>query len=118
LNLVTWEQRVLAGDPKFEASQDLPDFPYARFAESLGLAGVRVNRPDQVGPAWDELLAANRPGLFEAYLDPNVAPIPPHISMEQAKNFLSSIFKGDAEALGFVKRVAKDVAAGYIPAKK
>jgi pyruvate dehydrogenase (quinone) len=118
LNLVTWEQRVLAGDPKFEASQDLPDFPYARFAESLGLAGVRVNRPDQVGPAWDELLAANRPGLFEAYVDPNVAPIPPHISMEQAKNFLSSIFKGDAEALGFVKRVAKDVAAGYIPAKK
>jgi len=118
LNLVTWEQRALAGDPKFAASQDLPDFPYARFAESLGLAGIRVNRPDQVGPAWDEILSANRPGLLEAYVDPNVAPIPPHISMEQAKNFLSSILKGDAEALGFVKQIAKDVAAGYIPAKK
>ena len=118
LNLVTWEQRVLAGDPKFAASQDLPDFPYARFAESLGLAGVRVNRPDQIAPAWDEILSANRPGLFEAYVDPNVAPLPPHISMEQAKNFLSSIFKGDAEALGFVKQIAKDVAAGYMAAKK
>jgi len=118
LNLVTWEQRVLAGDPKFAASQDLPDFPYARFAESLGLAGVRVNRPDQIGPAWDEILSANRPGLFEAYVDPNVAPLPPHISMEQAKNFLSSIIKGDAEALGFVKQIAKDVAAGYMAAKK
>lgn len=30
LNQVTWEQRVMEGDPKFEASQDLPDFPFAR----------------------------------------------------------------------------------------
>jgi pyruvate dehydrogenase (quinone) len=118
LNLVTWEQRVLAGDPKFSASQNLPDFPYARFAETLGFVGIRVDRPDQIGSAWDEILSADRPGVFEAYVDPNVAPLPPHISLEQAKNFLASILRGDAQALGFVKQVAKDVAAGYIAAKK
>jgi pyruvate dehydrogenase (quinone) len=117
LNLVTWEQRVLAGDPKFSASQDLPDFPYARFAESLGFLGVRVNRPDQIAPAWDEVLSANRPALFEAYVDPNVAPLPPHISLEQSKNFLASLLKGDAQALGFMKQVAKDVVAGYMPSR-
>ena len=37
LNQVTWEQRAMEGDPKFDASQDLPDFDYA---------GVRrVGRP-------------------------------------------------------------------------
>ena len=50
LNQVTWEQRAMSGDPKFEGSQDLPDFPYARYAELLGLKGIRVDTPDQVGP--------------------------------------------------------------------
>ena len=113
LNLVTWEQRAMSGDPKFADSQDLPDFPYARFAESLGLAGVRVDRPDQIASAWDTVFNAQRPALLEAYVDANVAPIPPHLSLEQTKNFLSSILKGDAQALGFVKQVAKDVVAGY-----
>ena len=58
LNQVTWEQRVMEGDPKFEGSQDLPDFPYARYAELLGFKGIRVDSPGDVGPAWDEALAA------------------------------------------------------------
>ena len=61
LNQVTWEQRAMEGDPKFDGSQDLPDFPYARYAELLGLKGIRVDKPEQVGPAWDEALAADRP---------------------------------------------------------
>src|SRR3954451_4146612 len=54
LNQVTWEQRVLAGDPKLEASQRIPDFPYADYARSLGLLGITVDDPDQVADAWDE----------------------------------------------------------------
>ena|SRR5713226_10002581 len=80
LNLVTWEQRVLAGDPKFEDSQELPDISYASFAESLGLVGVTVDRPEDVGSAWDRVLTAGRPALLEAVVDPNVPPLPPHIS--------------------------------------
>jgi pyruvate dehydrogenase (quinone) len=84
LNQVTWEQRVLAGDPKLEASQVLPDFPYARYAELLGLGGIRVDDPERVADAWDEALAADRPVLLEAVTDPEVPPLPPHIRFEQA----------------------------------
>jgi pyruvate dehydrogenase (quinone) len=65
LSYVTWEQRVIDGDPKLGPSQDIPDFPYARFAELLGLTGIRVEWPDAVGPAWDEALAADRPVVLE-----------------------------------------------------
>jgi pyruvate dehydrogenase (quinone) len=118
LNQVTWEQRALAGDPKFEASQSLPDFPYARYAESLGLLGVRVDRPDDIGTAWDRVLHADRPAVLEAVTDPNVPPLPPHISLEQAKAFLSSVYKGDADALGFVKQTIKDAVESYLPHKQ
>jgi pyruvate dehydrogenase (quinone) len=91
LNMVTWEQRVLAGDPKFEAAQNVPDFPCARYAESIGLKGIRVDRPERVGPAWDEALAADRPCVIEFITDPEVPPLPPHISPEQARNFIKSL---------------------------
>src|SRR5512140_969955 len=96
LNQVTWEQRAMAGDPRFAGSQSIPDFPYARYAEELGLLGLRVDRPDQIGPAWDRALSADRPAIVEAITDPNVPPLPPHITIEQARMFASSIWKGDA----------------------
>jgi pyruvate dehydrogenase (quinone) len=95
LNMVTWEQRALEGDPKFEASQDIPDFPYARFAELVGLKGVRVESPGEIGAAWDDVLAADRPAVLEAVTDPEVPPLPPHISFEQARNFMLAIARGD-----------------------
>jgi pyruvate dehydrogenase (quinone) len=95
LNMVTWEQRALEGDPKFEASQDIPDFPYARFAELIGLKGVRVESPDEIGSAWDEVLAADRPAVLEAVTDPEVPPLPPHISFEQTRNFMLAVARGD-----------------------
>jgi len=95
LNQVTWEQRVLSGDPKLDASQVLPDFPYARYAELLGLKGIRVDSPDQVAAAWDEALAADRPVLFEAVTDPEVPPLPPHIRFDQAKEMAHALAQGD-----------------------
>jgi pyruvate dehydrogenase (quinone) len=118
LNQVTWEQRAMSGDPKFAASQDVPDFPYARYAESLGLLGVRVDRPEDIGAAWDQVLGADRPAVLEAVTDPNVPPLPPHITWEQARAFASSVFKGDAEALGFVTQTVKDAAESYLPNKR
>jgi pyruvate dehydrogenase (quinone) len=95
LNQVTWEQRVLAGDPKLEASQRIPDFPYADYARSLGLHGIKVEDPDRVGDAWDEALNAGRPVLYEAVTDPEVPPLPPHIKLEQATALAKSLLKGD-----------------------
>lgn len=117
LNQVTWEQRAMAGDPRFEGSQAIPDFPYARYADDLGLLGIRVNTPDQIGSAWEQALSADRPVVFEAITDPNVPPLPPHITLEQARHFASSIWSGDAEALGFIKQTVKDAAESLLPHK-
>ena len=118
LNQVTWEQRAMAGDPRLDASQSVPDFPYAAYAESLGLRGIRVDRPEDVGGAWDAALSADRPVVLEAVTDPNVPPLPPHITFEQAKAFMSSVLAGDAEALGFIKQTVKDAAESYLPHRK
>jgi pyruvate dehydrogenase (quinone) len=118
LNMVTWEERALAGDPKFEATQNLPDFPYADYAKSLGLDGVRISDPNALGAAWDRALAADRPFVFEAMTDPDVPPLPPHISLEQAKNYTSAVLKRDVDALGFLKETVKQVTARYLPTRR
>ena len=99
LNQVTWEQRVLAGDPKLEASQVIPDFPFARYAEMLGFKGIRVDSPDQVADAWDEALEADRPVVYEAITDPEVPPLPPHIRFEQAASLAQAVAKGEPHTL-------------------
>jgi len=98
LNQVTWEQRALEGDPKFPGTQQIPDFPYARYAELLGLKGLRVDDPDDVGDAWEEVLAADRPAVLEAVTDPEIPPLPPHITFEQAKHFTQAIVHGDPDS--------------------
>jgi pyruvate dehydrogenase (quinone) len=95
LNQVTWEQRVLAGDPKVEVSQVLPDFPYAQYAESLGMRGIRVTEGDQLEGAWKEALSSDRPVLLEAVTDPEYPPLPPHIRFDQAKSMMMALAKGD-----------------------
>jgi pyruvate dehydrogenase (quinone) len=104
LNQVTWEQRVMNGDPKLDASQTLPDFDYAGYARLLGLHGTRVERPDDVGAAWDEALAAGRPALIEFVTDPEVPPLPPHVSFEQVKELAHAIREGDAGAPRFMRQ--------------
>jgi pyruvate dehydrogenase (quinone) len=99
LNQVTWEQRVLAGDPKLEASQNLPDFPFARYAEMLGFKGIRADNPDDVAPAWEEALGTDRPVVYEAITDPEVPPLPPHIRFEQATSLAQAMAKGEPHTL-------------------
>jgi pyruvate dehydrogenase (quinone) len=118
LNQVTWEQRAMAGDPRFDASQSVPDFPYAEYAQSLDLIGIRVDTPEAIGPAWDRAFASDRPVVVEAVTDPNVPPLPPHITWEQARDFASSIYARDAQSLGFIKQTLKDAADTYLPHKK
>ena len=107
LNQVTWEQRVLAGDPKLDASQVVPNFPYARYAELLGFEGIRVDAPEDVVPAWERALAAERPVVFEAIVDPEVPPLPPHITLEQAKNLATALAKGDPNSARILRQSLK-----------
>lgn len=117
LNQVTWEQRVLEGDPKFDASQDIPDVPYARFAELIGLRGIRVETPDEIGPAWDEALAADRPCVLDFVTDPEVPPLPPHITFEQAKKFALAVAKGDSGRRAMIVQSLKGKLEEFLPGR-
>ncbi|MEJ2858119.1 MULTISPECIES: thiamine pyrophosphate-requiring protein [unclassified Saccharothrix] len=104
LNQVTWELRAMGGAPKFEESQVLPDVDYAAFARSVGLVGVNVDSPDDLGAAWDQVLSADRPAVLDVRCDPNVPPIPPHASFDQVKNTAEALLKGDPDAWSVVTK--------------
>ena len=115
LNEVTWEQRVMEGDPKFPASQDIPDVPYHRFAELIGLKGIFVDNPDQLSGAWDEALNADRPVVLEVKTDPDVPPLPPHVTLQQARNFATALAYGDPDASGVLRGTARQVLSALFP---
>ncbi len=118
LNQVTWEQRVMEGDPKFEASQDIPNVPYHRFGELIGLKGIYVDNPDRMGAAWDEALASDRPVVLEVKTDPEVPPLPPHITLKDAKNFTSTLLKGDPDEGGMITGAARQFLSSVLPGDK
>src|SRR3954452_18130944 len=115
LNQVTWEQRVINGDPKFEASQRIPNVSYSRFAELIGLSGIYVDSPQLLGSAWDQALASQMPVVLEVKTDPEVPPLPPHITLQQAKNFSLALMKGDPNESGVIKGAARQVLAKILP---
>ncbi|HEY2515602.1 MAG TPA: thiamine pyrophosphate-requiring protein, partial [Polyangiaceae bacterium] len=102
LNQVTWEMRAMAGDTRYAASQELPDFPYAQYAELLGLRGIRVTAPGEIDTAWDAALAADRPVVIDAWTDPDVPTLPPHITLDEAKSFALAMLGGDPDAGGVI----------------
>lgn len=115
LNQVTWEQRVLVGDPKFETSQNIPDFPYAEYGRLLGFESIKLEKPEDIAEGLDRALQAQRPVVIEAMVDPSVPPLPPHIKISQAKAFASSVIKGDENAWDMIKQTYKDAVESYLP---
>jgi pyruvate dehydrogenase (quinone) len=99
----------MMGDIRFVASQELPDFPYAGFAESIGLRGIRVEKADQLADAWDRALSSDRPVVVEALTDPDTPTLPPHITLQQAKNFTETILRGDPSEGGILKQTLKSL---------
>ena len=114
LNQVTWEQRVMNGDPKYASSQKLPEFRYAAYAESLGLKGIRLDKPENVLSAWTEALTADRPVVIEARTDPEVPPLPPHITLTQARHFMGSL-AGDPARGHMLRQSIKDMVESLVP---
>jgi pyruvate dehydrogenase (quinone) len=106
----------MTGDPKFKPSQDVPDFAFARYADLLGLKGIRVDKPEQIGPAWDEALAADRPVVIEAVTDPEVPTLPPHITFKEAMHFAESLVH-DSARKGMIRGAMKDMIESFIPHK-
>jgi pyruvate dehydrogenase (quinone) len=117
LNQVTWEQRIINGDPKFEASQTIPNVSYSRFAEMIGLRGIYVDDPEMLRSAWQQALASDVPVVLEVKTDPEVPPLPPHITLQQAKNFTIALAKGDPDEAGVIRGAARQVLEKILPGK-
>jgi pyruvate dehydrogenase (quinone) len=115
LSYVTWEQRAMVGDIRYEASQELPDVQYARWAELLGLDGVRVERADEMAGACAKALQAERPFVLEALVDTNVPPLPPHITAEQAAAMTRALLKGDPDRAAIIRQTLRDLVEDYVP---
>ncbi len=118
LNQVTWELRSMGGSPQFLPSQRLPDFPYASYARSLGLHGVLAEKPEEVGPAWDEALASDRPCVVEFTTDPAVPPIPPHATWDQIEKTAESVMRGDSDRWDMIKEGVRAKVQEVLPGTK
>ncbi|MBV9871148.1 MAG: thiamine pyrophosphate-requiring protein [Frankiaceae bacterium] len=115
LNQVTWEMRAMAGAPQFLPSQELPDFPYAEFARSIGLEGLRIDDPEAIGSAWTSALGASKPAVLEFITDPAVPPIPPHATWDQIENMISAVVRGDSDRWNLIKEGVKLKAQEFLP---
>jgi len=115
LNQVTWEMRAMEGAPKFAESQRLPDISYAGFARSLGLEALTVDKPEQVSPAWERALAADRPTVLDVRTDPDVPPIPPHATFEQMKDAAAALLKGDEDRWGIIREGLRTKVQEFLP---
>lgn len=115
LNQVTWELRAMGGFPKFEESQALPDVSYADIARCMGLNAIAVDKPDELGPAWDAALAADKPTVLDVHCDPEMPPIPPHATYEQGKELLTALAKGDPARWHIMMQGAKAKAQEFLP---
>jgi pyruvate dehydrogenase (quinone) len=117
LNQVTWEQRVLAGDPMFPGTQHIPDFPAARYAELLGMQGLRIDKPDDLAGAWSEVLSGDRPAVLEVVVDPEIPPLPPHVTLTQAKKMARAMVKGDPERVGVTEKSLRGKLEEFLPGR-
>jgi pyruvate dehydrogenase (quinone) len=117
LNQVTWEMRAMEGAPQFLPSQHLPPFPYAEYATSLGLNGIKIDDPDAVSGAWQQALRADRPSVLEFVTDPAVPPIPPHATLDQIENMVSAVVQGDSDRWDVIKEGVKLKAQEFLPGR-
>jgi len=117
LNQVTWEERVQLGEGKTPLTQSIPDFPYHKYAELIGLKGIYCEDPEKIGAAWDEALASDRPVIMNMRADPNVPPLPPHITLKDARHFMT-MMEDEPELASVIKNSARQILAGILPSKE
>jgi pyruvate dehydrogenase (quinone) len=98
-------------------TQRIPDERYAEFAELIGLAGVRIEQPEDIGDAWRQAFDADRPFVIDAVCDPNVPPLPPHIRADQAKALVSALRHGDPESRGVITQSFKEKVLEFLPGR-
>jgi len=117
LNQVTWEQRAMEGDPRFDASQGVPALSYADWATLIGLKGIRVTHSDQIEEAYREAFASDRPVIIDALTTPDEPPLPPHITFDEAKALTKSVMADPAGGIAGAKEAVRELLHDVIPSR-
>lgn len=103
LTQVSWEMRTEDGNPVWNTAQEVESVDYAGWAKLLGFQGITVTDDDQIADAWDAAFAHQGVTLLDAHTSKNVPPLPPHITLEYAKNTAKALLKGDPSELGVIR---------------
>ncbi|MHB8718370.1 MAG: thiamine pyrophosphate-requiring protein [Candidatus Dormibacteria bacterium] len=117
LNQVTWEQRVMEGDPRFDASQRIPYMPFHEYARLIGLGSVKVDRASQIEDAMAQAFAADRPFVIDAMTDPEEPPLPPHITFKQAEDYTKSFLADPSDGLAGVVNAMREKVDEFVPSR-
>jgi pyruvate dehydrogenase (quinone) len=117
LNQVTWEQRVMEGNPRFNASQSIPYMPFHEYARLIGLGGTKVDHASQIDNAVREAFAADRPFVIDAMTDPEEPPLPPHITFKQAEAFAKSFLADPSDGLPGVANAVREKVNEFVPGR-
>ncbi len=117
LNQVTWEQRVMEGDPRFDASQRIPYMPFHEYARLIGLGSVKVDRASQIEDAMTQAFSADRPFVIDAMTDPEEPPLPPHITFKQAEDYTKSFLADPSDGLAGVLNAVREKVDEFVPGR-
>lgn len=117
LNQVTWEQRAMEGDPRFEASQGIPYMPFADYADLIGLKGIKVTTASEIEGAWEQAFAADRPVIIDARTTPDEPPIPPHVTVKEAEALMKSVLEDPKGGWRGALEGAREIAQELVPGR-
>jgi pyruvate dehydrogenase (quinone) len=106
LGQIKWEQMVFLGNPEYVC--ELQPIDFAAYARACGAKGYSIDDPARCGAILDEALAEPGPVVIEAVVDPHEPPLPPKITLEQAKHFGEALAKGTPARAKIVETVLSD----------
>lgn len=55
--------------------------------------------------------------MIDAVVDPNVSPLPPHITLDHAKSMTAALLKGDPDAVAIAKQSAMQKLREVLPGR-
>ncbi len=102
LGQIKWEQMVFLGNPEFAV--DLQPIDFVKVAEACGARGYHLDDPAQASDTLAQALAHPGPALIEAVVDPQEAPLPAHITVDQAKQFAASLVRGEPDGIAIARK--------------
>jgi pyruvate dehydrogenase (quinone) len=114
LNEVTWEQRVMEGSARCAATQDMPNFAYARFGEMLRLRGIYVDHRRRSPPHGEKPWLVIGRSFSKSRSIRTSQHFPRILRSRKRGDICRLIAKGDTATVGVISETARQVFYGIL----